>query len=152
MLRTVPLSIIRSLALYTQQNLCGIYHYCVYSDKIHDDGQRNCSKHVEFYSKNKFEKLVHLVGFFYKNLTTVCFFFQVYRLKYLRGKWKKEMKLNRLICFKQTEVLVLKLHMNLISYNLYPSSYTQHKNYNSYKPSETTWWWNFASIITHVSI
>ena len=31
--------------------------------KIPDDGQRNCMKHVEFYSKNKFEKLVHLVGF-----------------------------------------------------------------------------------------
>jgi hypothetical protein len=28
-----------------------------------DDGQRNCLKHVEFYSKNKFEKLVYLVGF-----------------------------------------------------------------------------------------
>ena len=28
-----------------------------------DDGQRNCPKHVEFYSKNKLEKLVHLVGF-----------------------------------------------------------------------------------------
>ena len=28
-----------------------------------DDGQRNCPKHVEFYSKNKFQKLVHLVGF-----------------------------------------------------------------------------------------
>jgi len=28
-----------------------------------DDGQRNCPKHVEFYFKNKFEKLVHLVGF-----------------------------------------------------------------------------------------
>jgi len=27
-----------------------------------DDGQRNCPKHVEFYSKNKFEKLLHLVG------------------------------------------------------------------------------------------
>ena len=24
---------------------------------------KNCPKHVEFYSKNKFEKLVHLVGF-----------------------------------------------------------------------------------------
>jgi len=23
----------------------------------------NCPKHVDFYSKNKFEKLVHLVGF-----------------------------------------------------------------------------------------
>jgi len=28
-----------------------------------DDGQKNCPKHVEFYSKNKLEKLVHLVGF-----------------------------------------------------------------------------------------
>jgi len=31
--------------------------------KTPDDGQRNCPKHVDFYSKNKFEKLVHLVGF-----------------------------------------------------------------------------------------
>ena len=31
--------------------------------KTPDDGERNCPKHVEFYSKNKFEKLVHLVGF-----------------------------------------------------------------------------------------
>ena len=32
--------------------LYDIYHCCVYSD----DGQRNCPNHVEFYSKNKFEK------------------------------------------------------------------------------------------------
>jgi len=31
--------------------------------KTPDDGQRSCPKHVEFYSKYKFEKLVHLVGF-----------------------------------------------------------------------------------------
>ena len=31
--------------------------------KTSDDGQRNCPKHVEFYSKNKFEELVHLVDF-----------------------------------------------------------------------------------------
>jgi hypothetical protein len=31
--------------------------------KTPDDGQRNCPKYVEFHSKNKFEKLVHLVGF-----------------------------------------------------------------------------------------
>ena len=31
--------------------------------KTPDDGQRNCPKHVEFYSKDKFEKLVHLIGF-----------------------------------------------------------------------------------------
>ena len=40
-----------------------IYHCCVYSEKTPDDGQGNCPKHLEFYSKNKFEKLVHLVGF-----------------------------------------------------------------------------------------
>jgi len=28
--------------------------------KTPDDGQKNCPKHVEFYSKNKFEKLVDL--------------------------------------------------------------------------------------------
>ena len=44
-------------------NLYDIYHCCVYSEKTPDDGQRNCLKHVEFYSKNKSEKLVHLVGF-----------------------------------------------------------------------------------------
>jgi len=31
--------------------------------KTPDDGQRNCPKHAEFYSKNKSEKFVHLVGF-----------------------------------------------------------------------------------------
>jgi len=31
--------------------------------KTPDDRQSNCLKHVDFYSKNKFEKLVHLVGF-----------------------------------------------------------------------------------------
>jgi len=31
--------------------------------KTPDDGQRNCPKHVDFYSQNKFEKLVQLVGF-----------------------------------------------------------------------------------------
>jgi len=43
--------------------LYDIYHCCVYSENTPDDGQRNCLKHAEFYSKNKFEKLVHLVGF-----------------------------------------------------------------------------------------
>jgi hypothetical protein len=27
------------------------------------DGQMHCPKHIEFHSKNKFEKLVHLVDF-----------------------------------------------------------------------------------------
>ena len=36
-----------------------------------DDGKMNCPKHVEFHSKNKFEKLVHLVGFYYKTFITM---------------------------------------------------------------------------------
>ena len=35
----------------------------MYSEKTPDDGQTNCPKHVEFHSKNKFDKLLHLVGF-----------------------------------------------------------------------------------------
>ena len=31
--------------------------------KTPDDGQRNCPKHEEFYSKNKVEKFLNLVGF-----------------------------------------------------------------------------------------
>ena len=37
--------------------------------KTPDDGQRNCPKHVEFHSKNKLEKWVHLVGFILWNLS-----------------------------------------------------------------------------------
>ena len=41
--------------------------------KIPDDGQRNCPKHVAFYSKNKFEKLVNLVGFIIRTaLEYIC--------------------------------------------------------------------------------
>jgi len=34
-----------------------------------DDGQRNWPKHAQFQFKNKFEKLVHLVGFIIRHLT-----------------------------------------------------------------------------------
>ena len=40
-----------------------LYVLLCLQSKIPDDGQRNCPKHVEFYSKNKLEILVHLVGF-----------------------------------------------------------------------------------------
>ena len=44
----------------------------MYSEKkTPDDGQRNCTKHVEFYSKNKFEKLVHLARFVIRISDTV---------------------------------------------------------------------------------
>ena len=85
---TVPLSIIRSFSLYTAMvcvtqlasrirmelapsRSCSqavskpVWHIPLLCAqwKTPDDGQRNCPKHVEFYSKNKFEKLVHLAGF-----------------------------------------------------------------------------------------
>jgi len=41
--------------------------------KTPDDGQRNCPKHVEFYSKSKFEKLVHLVGFIIRTAVVYVF-------------------------------------------------------------------------------
>jgi hypothetical protein len=34
-------------------------------------GQRNCPKHVEFQFQNKFEKLVHLVGFIIRKFVTM---------------------------------------------------------------------------------
>jgi len=36
------------------ENMYDIHRCCVYSKKIADDGQKNCPKHVELYSKNKF--------------------------------------------------------------------------------------------------
>ena len=94
MFRRVPRSIIRSFSLYTQQWYISYRHQdrdgtgvpsrscsqviskpvwlipllCV-QWKTPDDGQRNCPNHVEFHSKNKFEKLVRLVGFIIRNLT-----------------------------------------------------------------------------------
>jgi len=95
MFRTVPLSIIRSFSLYTQQWYMSykfadslwsgsgrksvlillascqknLYVLLCVQWETPDDGQRNSPKHVEFYSKNKFEKLVYPVGFtYYKNI------------------------------------------------------------------------------------
>jgi len=53
------------------QQTCMIYTIAVCTVKNLDDGQRNCPKYVEFYSKNKFEKLVHLVGFVIRNFEKV---------------------------------------------------------------------------------
>ena len=101
MFRTVPLSTIRSFSLYIQQWYMSfrfsdslraglgwngvpswscsqavskpVWHIpllCV-QWKTPDDGQRNCPKHVEIQFKNKFEKLVHLVGFIIRNFITI---------------------------------------------------------------------------------
>ena len=87
MFRTVSLSNIRSLALYTQQwyrsymlcwmlasgiliplassqhNLYDINLLLCVQCWTPDDVQRYCPKHVDLYSKNKFVKLVLLIGF-----------------------------------------------------------------------------------------
>jgi len=47
----------------------GIYHTGLLCVQGKTPGQRNCLKHVEFHSKNIFEKLVHLVGFIIRNLS-----------------------------------------------------------------------------------
>ena len=78
MFRTVPLSIIRSFftvhspMVYVIQVCCHNIAVCTLK-KPPDDGQRNCPKHVEFHSKYKFEKLVHLVGFIVRNLPLTVF-------------------------------------------------------------------------------
>ena len=65
MFRTVPLFIIRSFFFTIHTAVVYVIQVlpCVQRKKIRDDEQRNCPKHVEFYSKNKFEKLINLVGF-----------------------------------------------------------------------------------------
>ena len=106
MFRTVPLSIVGSFSPYTQQcymsygwqlsaKLYDIYHSCMYSEKKPDDGQRNYPKHVEFYSKNKFEKLVHLVGFIlrifwrcYSKLRTVTWRRHDQRAEQFKLQWR----------------------------------------------------------------
>ena len=55
----------KMLLLTNCQKTC-ITYTCV-QWKTSDVGQRNCPKHVEFHSKNKFEKLMHVVGFITRN-------------------------------------------------------------------------------------
>jgi len=73
MFQTVPLSVISSfftvhtamvyvIQLASSKPLWHIQLLCV-QWKTAGDGHRNWSKHVDFYSKNKFEKFVQLVGF-----------------------------------------------------------------------------------------
>jgi len=45
-----------------------------------DDGQRNCPKHVEFYYRNKFEKLVRLVGFIVRGYISVIHYWGISRM------------------------------------------------------------------------
>ena len=47
----------------SQYNLHDIYLLLCIQYQTPDEGQKSCTKHVDFYSKNQFEKLVDLVGF-----------------------------------------------------------------------------------------
>ena len=108
MFQTVLLSIIRSFSLYTQQWYmsyslragsrqlqfhpdparklsANLYVLLCVQWKIPDDGQRNCLKHVEFYFKNKFEKLVHLHGLIIRTHILYC--------------WRKKDQLDVTWCF-----------------------------------------------------
>jgi len=116
MFRTVPLSIIRSSSLYTQQwymslkfadslragpgwnilillascpQTSMIYHCCVYSEKLLMIDRGTLRNMQSFISKNKFEKLVHTVGFIIRNLTrcTVTWTSNTYE-----SKWRKAYK------------------------------------------------------------
>ena len=59
----LPVSVILIPLASSQHNRYDIYLLLCVQCGTPDDGQRDCPKHVEFHSKNKFEKLVHLVGF-----------------------------------------------------------------------------------------
>jgi len=54
------------------QQTCVTFTIAVCTVKNPDDGQRNFTKRAEFYSKNKFEKLVHLVGFISRTTSVIC--------------------------------------------------------------------------------
>jgi len=59
----------------SQQNLYDIYLLLFVQCWTPDDGQRNCPKHVDFYSKNKFEKLVHIFGFSIRKFVVLVFLY-----------------------------------------------------------------------------
>ena len=68
MFRTVSLSIIRRLALYTQQQVYVIQVMLTACQRDQDGiAFHPYPASKQLCSKNKFEKLVHLVGFNYKN-------------------------------------------------------------------------------------
>ena len=60
------------LLLASCQQTCMTYTTAVCTVKNSDSGQGNSPKHVEFHSKNKFEKIVHLVGFIIRQKLDYC--------------------------------------------------------------------------------
>jgi len=86
--------------------------------KIPDDGRRNCPKHVEFYCKNKFEKLMHHVGFIIRNLTrcTVTWTSNLWSMLSRYGlEWRRQMPCHDSLLAKLRNV-VLKGPINLTAH------------------------------------
>ena len=94
----------RSLSQAVGKSVCHIPLMCV-QWKTPDDGQRNCLKYVDFCSKNKFEKLVHLVGFIAR--TSLCTSYRISVtcsgkglidvLAFFKSNWSPKMKLRLII-------------------------------------------------------
>jgi len=123
MFRTVPLSIIRSFSLHTQQwymsyrfadslraiskPVWRIPLLCV-QWKTPDDGQNNCPKHVKFYSKKKLEKLVRLVLKIKIHriiiLPVVLYGYETWSLTLREGRKFENMVLRRIFGTRRDEV------------------------------------------------
>jgi len=84
--------------------------------KTPDDGQRNCPKHVEFYSKNKFVKLVHLVGFIIRithsyllwhTVTVTCSTHHITQRQHmcLKGNYVSPKQLKKIFYYKSSILL-----------------------------------------------
>ena len=63
------ISSILTLLANSQHNVYDIYLLLCVQKYTPDDAQKTCLKHVELYSKNKFEKSVHLVGLLQEYIT-----------------------------------------------------------------------------------
>ena len=104
----MELSSILILLASSQHNLYDIYLLLCIQYQTPDEGQKTCPKHVEFYSKNKFEKLVHFVGFiiriYYDTRSSEC------QTPHLASRLKKE--------YSYTSTPPLGLH-GLLEWKLY---------------------------------
>jgi len=67
----------------SQHNLYDIYLVLCIQYWTPDDGQKTYPKHAEFYSKNKFEKLVHLVGFIIRRILLLTLLNDVFPSPYI---------------------------------------------------------------------
>jgi hypothetical protein len=69
---------------HTHTHITKQFKYIIRVCKQLSSKERNCSKHVEFHFQNKFEKLVHLVGFIKRKFVTMHSHMNVKLLSYIR--------------------------------------------------------------------